>query len=165
VVLAGLPGSGKSTVAEGLRSRTGCVVLESDAIRALLFKRPDYSADESRRLFAAIHEAIAALLADGASAVLDATNVAESERAPLYEIAERAGARLILLQVTAPDREVRRRLGLREANGGGASTANEIVYERMRSRVEAMQRPHRLVDTSKETGPVLDAVAKEMRAT
>lgn len=164
-VLVGLPGSGKSTAAEELRARTGCVVLESDALRRLLVRQPRYSALESRRLFEAIHEAIAALLAKGASVVLDATNVAESERAPLYKIAEQANARLVLVRVTASDRVIRRRLTRRIENGGGASAADEGVYERMRERVEEIQRPYYLVDTSKEVAPVLDAVAKELMGT
>ena len=164
-VLVGLPGSGKSTVAEVLRARMGCVVLESDALRRLLVARPTYSSTESRRLFEAIHEAIAALLAEGVSVVLDATNVAESERAPLYDIAEQANARLVLVQVTAPEPTIRRRLAGRHENADGGSDANLDVYERMQSRVEEIQRPHHLVDTSKEVAPVLDAVAKEMMGT
>lgn len=165
MVLVGLPGSGKSTVAEELRARTGCVVLESDALRRLLIERPAYSSTESRRLFEAIHEAVASLLAGGVSVVLDATNVAESERAPLYDLAGRTGAKLVLVRVAAPERVIRHRLAARTKNGGGASAADEIVYERMRSRVEEIQRPYHLVDTSKEVGPVLDAIAKEMMGT
>jgi len=165
VVLVGLPGSGKSTVAEELRARTGCVVLESDALRKLLVSRPAYSSTESLRLFEAIHEAIAALLAKGASVVLDATNVAESERAPLYKIAEQANARLVLVRVTAPERVTRRRLAERHDSAEGASDADIVVFERMRERVEEIQRPHHLVDTSKDVAPVLDAVAKEMMGT
>ena len=163
-VLVGLPASGKSRVAEGLRARTGAVVLESDALRRLLFPRRTYAAEESQRLFAAIHGAIDELLAEGASVVLDATNIAEAERAPLYQLAERRGVRLVLVRVTAPGTVTRRRLARRERAGVGRSEADARVYERMRSRVEELTRPHHLIDTSQEMGPALAAIAKEMLA-
>ena len=164
-VLVGLPASGKSRVAEELQARTGAVVLESDALRRLLFSRRTYSAAESGRLFAAVHGAIEELLADGVSVVLDATNVAESERAPLCEMAERLGARLVLVQVTAPAALIRRRLGRREGTRVGHSEADARVYERMRSRVEEIQRPHHVVDTSEDIRPLIAAIAKEMIGT
>ena len=161
-VLVGLPASGKSRVAEELRARTGAVVLESDALRRLLFPRRTYAAEESRWLFAAIHAAIEKLLADGISVVLDATNLAESERVPLYEMTDRQGVRLVLVQVTAPEPVLQRRLAQREATGVSRSEADLQVYHRMRSRAEQIQRPHHLVDTSQEIEPALAAIAKEM---
>jgi predicted kinase len=161
-VLVGLPASGKSRVAEELRRRTGALVLESDALRRLLFPRRSYSAAESRRLFAAIHGAIDELLAEGASVVLDATNLTEAERAPLYQIAERCAAKLILVQVTAPRSLARRRMARREATGVGRSEADLQVYERMRSQLEEVQRQHHVVDTSQDIEPALAAIAKEM---
>jgi len=161
-VLVGLPASGKSRIAEELRSRTGAAVLESDELRRLLFTRRTYSPQESQRLFAAVHAAIEQLLAARVSVILDATNLAEAERAPLYEIAERQGARLVLANVTAPERIVRRRLARRDTAGVSRSEADLRVYERMRSRVEAIAQPHHVVDTSQEIDSVLAAIAKEM---
>jgi hypothetical protein len=161
-VLVGLPASGKSRVAEELRRRTGALVLESDALRRLLFPRRSYSAAESQRLFAAIHGVIDELLAEGAAVVLDATNLTEAERAPLYQIAERCDAKLILVQVTAPRALARRRMARREATGVGLSEADLQVYERMRSQIEEVQRRHHVVDTSQDIEPALAAIAKEM---
>jgi predicted kinase len=162
VVLVGLPATGKSRIAQELRSRTGAVVLESDALRRLLFAQRTYSAEESRRLFAAVHLAAERLLADGVSVVVDATNLVEAERVPLYEIAERAGARLVVARVTAPSHIARQRLARREAAGVSLSEAKAEVYERMRLRVDKIRRPHHVVDASRETAPVLAAIVKEM---
>ncbi len=161
-VLVGLPASGKSRVAEELRAHTGAVVLESDDLRRLLFPQRRYSAEESRRLFTAVHAATEELLTEGVSVILDATNLAEAERAPLYDIATRQGATLVLVQVTAPAPVVRRRLARRDVTGVSRSEADVRVYERMRSREEEIQRPHHVVDTSHEIEPVLAAIAKEM---
>ncbi len=162
LVLTGLPGTGKTHIANELARRTNAVVLESDAVRTLLFRERRYTRPENRRVFAALHAATDVLLAQGSTVIVDATNVAERERAPLYEIAERRSVRLILVHVTAQEQIARERLERRRAGGASHSQADVGVYERMLSRVERIQRPHYAIDTSENIEPALDALAKEM---
>lgn len=162
-VLVGLPGTGKSRFAEALCQRTGAVVLESDDLRKQLVSRRTYSAAESRRLFEAIHGAIDRLLQAGAAVVLDATNLAEREREPLYTMAEARDARLILVRLAAPGAVVRERLAQRQQEDAETqSDADVKVYERMRLREERIRRPHYIVDTSRDIEPVLARIAREM---
>jgi predicted kinase len=58
VVLSGLPGSGKSTVAHALRGRVDAAVVQSDVVRKLLFPFPHYTSEESAWVFAAIHRVV-----------------------------------------------------------------------------------------------------------
>ena len=166
VMAAGLPGSGKSRFCRELRRRTGAVILESDALRQVLFPQPDHSQAESRHLFVAIHAAIERLLRAGAHTILDATNLAEWQREPVYAIADRTGARLVLVWLEAPPRIVQARLAdrCRRADTRDRSTAGRAVYERMRAQVEEIRRPHRVVDTSQGTQEALDAIAEEMES-
>ena len=64
IAMAGLPGTGKSTLAGRLRSELGAVVLNKDAVRAVLFPAPvlDYSAAQDDVCMAAIYSAAAAIL-------------------------------------------------------------------------------------------------------
>src|SRR5574341_2088568 len=89
VLLSGLPASGKSHVAREIRRRYPIAHLESDALRKALFHRPVYTQQESTRLFSAIHELVARLVETGIPVLLDATNLKEAHREPLYRIAER----------------------------------------------------------------------------
>jgi DegV family protein with EDD domain len=164
VVLVGLPGAGKSTFARRLRERAPVAVLESDRFRKLLFGRPTYSAEESRRLFRALHAAIETLLRRRVSCLLDATNLREEHRRPLYEIAERHGARLVVVQLEAPPEVVRSRLQRRRqaATPGDWSDAGPEVYERMREAVEPIGRPHLRVDSTADIGPAIEHVLKAM---
>lgn len=162
-VLVGLPGAGKTWLAGELRQRTGAVTLESDDLRALLFGKPTYSVEESRRLFAAIHGAIEQLLRRGVPVILDATNLAEGEREPLYRIAEETGARLVIVRVVAPRWLIHRRLARRTLRiEPSRSEAGVQVYERMRRRFEPIQRSHFRVDTSRDTAAVIEAIVREM---
>ncbi len=161
LVLVGLPATGKTRIARELQRRTGAVVLESDAVRRLLFRQRRYTPWESRRLFGAIHASIDALLSDGVPVILDATNLAEAERSPLYAMAGRRNARLVIARVTAPSDVARERL-TRRAAAETHSEADLRIYERMQSRSEEIRRPHHVIDTSGEIEPALRALAKEM---
>src|SRR5690242_18566141 len=70
IVLGGLPGSGKSTVAEALSRRASIAVLRSDTIRKLLFPRPGYTGEESAWVFAVLHGAAERLLTNGTSVIV-----------------------------------------------------------------------------------------------
>ena len=166
LVVSGLPGTGKSRLCRQVQASTGAALLESDALRRRLVGRPDYSYPESRRLFAAIHGAIDRLLAEGRSLILDATNLAEREREPLYTIAERHGARLLLVQVVAPPEVAQRRLAgrLRGEDPQDRSQASPEVYRRMTGSVEELKRPHRVIDTSKAIEADVRALAEEMES-
>jgi uncharacterized protein len=160
VLVAGLPGAGKSVFSHELSRRTAAVILESDAIRRLLFQRPTYAWFESRRLFNALHATVEKLLDAGVSCIVDATNLTEAYRLPLYEIAEKRSVKLIVVEVTAPEEVVVARLSGRTAES--VSEADVAVYERMRPRWEAIAREHSVIDTSKPTDGALKAVARAM---
>ena len=166
VVVSGLPGSGKSHFTRQLCQRYPLARLDSDALRKALFGRPTHSPEESARLFAACHALLDRLLARKIPTVLDATNLREIHRRPLYQIAEKHGAGLLLVEVRAPPELVRHRLEarLRGENPWDQSEAGPEVYERMRQQAEAIQRPHLVVDTSRDTGPALDELVRELQA-
>ena len=165
VVISGLPGSGKSHLARALVERYPLAWLQSDALRRALFgPRPSHSAAESERLFAACHVLLDKLLAGGIPVVLDATNLGELQRRPLYRIAEKQGARLVLVQVEAPPKVVEQRLEARARgdNPWDQSTAGYEVYERMRKDVEPIERAHIVVDTSGDVLPAVDEIVREL---
>lgn len=166
VVLSGLPGSGKSYFQRRLRDRTGAVVLESDALRRLLFGCPTYTREENARLFRAIHSVADRLLRSGRSVIIDATNLTEWERQPYYKMADQHGARLLIVQLTAPDAVIRERLERRAAGVGGPdqSQADTQVYERMRGDWEEISHAHYTVDTASDITAAVAAVAEAMEA-
>jgi predicted kinase len=163
VAVSGLPGAGKSYFCSKLAERLPFAILESDALRKVLFSTPGYSAKESQYLFRAVHSLIERLLERGVSLILDATNLSEQNREYLYSIAEQSGVKLILVRVEAPDEVVRRRLDSRQENPESKSDADWMIYQRMKSSVEKIRRKHFVVDTSRDITPVLDKIVKELR--
>ncbi len=162
VVVSGLPGTGKTFFCRKLAERLPFCVLESDALRKFLFQLPVYDSDESARLFAACHRLIEWLLDKGVPVIFDATNLTERHREHLYRIADRTGARLILVRVEAPSTVAYERLQERKktASADNKSDADWEVYRRMRPRVEKIRRNHFAVDTSRDITPVIDKIVR-----
>ncbi len=162
VVISGLPGPGKTYFSRRLAERIPVTVLESDALRKVLFPSPDHGSRESARLFRAIHRLAEELLASGRSLVLDATNLTERFRQHLYAIADRAGARLVVVLIDAPPEVARRRLATRATDAANQSDADWEVYQRMRAEVEPIRRRHFVVDGSRDITPAIDKVVREV---
>jgi predicted kinase len=162
VAVSGLPGTGKSYFSAKLAERLPFVILESDALRKILFPGPTYSAEESTRLFRVVHRLIERLLKKGIPVILDATNLSERHREYLYSIAEHLGIKLILVRMEAPPELVAGRLHQRQERQESNSDADWTVYQKMRSSIEEIQHRHYVVDTSCDITPVLDKIVKEV---
>lgn len=164
IVVSGLPGTGKSYFCRRLAERTPVAILESDALRKLLFPSPTYGSEESAYLFRAIHSLVSELLREGRTLVLDATNLSEYHREHLYHIAERSGAKLIVVQLYAAPELVYRRLRSR-ANAKDPSNNSDAdweVYTKMRPAADVIRRSHFRVDTSRDITPAVEKVASIM---
>ena len=165
VVVAGLPGGGKSFFSRKLAERLPCCVVESDACRRTLWARPTHSAAESHRLFSACHGLIEELLREGIGVIFDATNLQQRHREQLYRIADRQGAKLVVVWVEAPAEVIRDRMRDRSLGRDPQdnSDADWDVHRRMGGRVERIRRAYFAVDTSHDIAPVIDKVVRAAR--
>lgn len=121
VVLAGLPGSGKSAVAEDLAQALSCAVLSVDPAEAAMW-RAGVSRSEPTGLAAyVVVEALAAeQIALGQDVIVDAVNAVEAARAQWRDLAARTGAGLRFIEVRCSDPGVhRRRLEARQRDIAG----------------------------------------------
>jgi aminoglycoside phosphotransferase family enzyme/predicted kinase len=132
-VMAGLSGTGKSTVAQELARRWGLAYIASDITRKELaavtagetrrhgFGEGIYNAEFSRRTYDSILGQAERQLAAGGSVVLDATFRRAEERVRALAMAERLGAEAFFVECTAPEDQVRQRLEARSAGAGAVS--------------------------------------------
>ncbi len=160
LVLAGLPGSGKTHFTRELNALTPFLVLESDQMRKLLVVSPKYTPGEHQRLFQACHLLIERFLDEGYPVLVDATNLTVRSRGPLYEIAAKADAPVVVAVISAPRETIRQRL-LARADGQDGNTNSDAdwrVYCRMAPHWEPVSGEHFAVDTSQDIGPALREV-------
>ena len=165
-MLAGLPGSGKSTFAREVTSREPFLVLESDRLRKTLVGKPAYTADEHSRVFRACYRLIDEFLGQGFPVLMDATNLAQRNRRPVIAIARKHDAPLGIAVVTAPNSVVRQRLQEREAgmDPDTWSDAGFDIYTRMAPAWQPVRQRHFEVDTSLDITPALEQVLEWARA-
>jgi predicted kinase len=134
VLVVGLPGTGKSTLARYLGERAGFTVLRSDVVRKELAGEtatdPDvlYGADWTERTYAELLRRADELLLDGGRVIVDATFREEEQRLRFLDPARRCGVPVRMLYCTASPAVVKQRLAQRQ---GDASDAGWAVHQRL----------------------------------
>jgi predicted kinase len=163
IMMSGLPGSGKSYLSDRLAEQLSAVVIESDRVRKALFSQPTYSAEESAMVHRTCQQTMRWLLQKGVRVIFDATNLVEFQRETLYSLAERSGAHLLIVRVTAPEEIVRQRLTQRVGRADSMSDADWKVYRRMSEREQRIRRPHLRIDTSRDIDGAVRKIVRAVR--
>jgi len=132
VAVGGLPGTGKSALADAVPSRLGFTVLSSDRIRKELAGPAEasarapyghglYTAKWTERTYGELLRRAAILLAHGESVIADASFASAGHRAAAAATAPEANADLVQLHCTASGELAARRISART---GGVSDAD-----------------------------------------
>jgi uncharacterized protein len=138
VLVGGLPGTGKSTLARALADRAGFTVIRSDVIRKELAGRPPteptpaaererlYSAEWTHRTYAECLRRAEDALFTGERVIVDATFADDAHRQQFLSMAARLAVPAAILLCRAEPATVRKRLAERRDD---ASDADRAVYE------------------------------------
>lgn len=173
LVVGGLSGSGKSTVAAALAERTGFVHVNSDRVRKQLAGLaptgrggPElYAPERSAATYQAMYDAAAAALATGRGVILDATFQRRAHRDQARAVAAQAGVPALFVECRAGDALIRRRLAERAARDDDPSDADWEVYRRQRDVYEppAGDEPHLGVDTARPMSSLLAEIESALQ--
>ncbi|WP_445371871.1 AAA family ATPase [Methylomonas sp. HW2-6] len=151
IVMHGLPGSGKSRVAQWLSQRYRLIRLRSDVERKRLFGLQPlasshsaigggiYQADASRQTYDRLLELSRNLLAAGFGVIVDAGFLQYDQRRPFRELATQIGAGFALVSVEAEPATLHQRIIERQAAGNDASEAGLEVLEQAHRSQDALQ--------------------------
>jgi len=135
VITRGLSGSGKSSVARALCERTGMIQLRSDVERKRLagLSAMDtshsgtgtglYSADKTANTYQQLATMATIVLAAGYSVIIDATFLKRAHRDQFRTLAATSGAAFLILECTAENSELERRILSRSTRRNDASEA------------------------------------------
>ncbi len=160
LLIGGLMGTGKSTLAAALQRELGWALSSSDTTRKRLahldpaqpkaagFRQGLYSRDWAARTYQALLEEAQAALADGRSVLLDASFARRANRQAAAHLAAAQGARATFIECVCPPDMAQQRLARRwtarvaggpqaSAQASRVSDGRPELYERQRARWEA----------------------------
>lgn len=141
ILIAGLPGSGKSTIARVLSAQRGALHLNSDLLRRELGLMGHYHPDHKAKVYAHLVEKTKAALSAGQDVIADSTFSKESVRKPFRDIAAVSRAPLVWVEVRAAESTIRERLKTPRPD----SEADFEVYEKIRDEADPFAEPHLVV--------------------
>jgi aminoglycoside phosphotransferase family enzyme/predicted kinase len=172
VLVGGLPGTGKSTLARALSAAAGFDVVRSDVVRkelaGLTVDAPTppalrdalYAAGTTDRTYEECLRRAEQLVADGRRVLVDATFREERHRRAFLDLAVRCGVSAVFLVCEASDGAVRARL---DARRGDASDADWAVFQQTAALWEQPGGETRRVTRSVSTeGPAEDGLARAL---
>lgn len=174
-LVAGLMGSGKTTVAKALAQRWNLTYLSSDITRKSLagipllqraaqgYEEGIYAPAFSRATYERLCSDAESTLHQGASVVLDASFHQAGQRQAVLRMAKELKVPCRILECRAPEAEIRRRLELRELTGS-VSDGRWALFHRQRAAwqpiTEISPRQHIVVDT---LPPLRESLRKLLR--
>ncbi|WP_096395413.1 AAA family ATPase [Halorubrum trapanicum] len=144
VVVCGLPGVGKTTVAERVAAHVDGRIRRTDVIRKELFDDPEYTEAETEAVYAELLDRAREDVNDGDAVVLDATFADARFRADARETAAAAAAEFDLVEVACDEAVVERRIERRD----GISDADFEIHLRFKELFDEVATDHVVVDNS-----------------
>jgi predicted kinase len=174
IVVRGLSGTGKSTLAEALSDRLGAELLQTDSIRRELFpwEQTVVKADEGRYRpacrVAVYNEMIRRaedLAEQGMSVILDGTFLTMESCTKVAALAKRYGAMPFILRCHCAEALARQRIRERLACGRSLSEATSETYQHQLRAEEAapVDVPSLNVDTNNAVPAMLDELVARLR--
>ncbi|MEH6780392.1 MAG: ATP-binding protein [Rhodoglobus sp.] len=131
IAMAGLPGAGKSTLAEVVGARRKTTVLSVDQIETAILKAGISSGQPTGLAAYLVAETLAeSVLMNGNDIIIDAVNAVDPAREQWVNLAERTGSGIRFIEVVCSDEELHKerlveRAAKRELSGASARDAVE----------------------------------------
>jgi predicted kinase len=152
VQMAGLPGTGKSTLAEALRTALGqsALLLDKDRVRHAIYgaTHTDYTREQDDFVVGLLHRAAARHLdaADSNAVILDGrTCLRRYQIRQTLDLANSTGHQLHIVHCECAEATARRRLAADTAHPAANRTGE--LYTRLRESAEAITAPKVLINT------------------
>lgn len=157
VIVCGLQGTGKTTIARKIAEKTGSAQLRTDDIREELIKKPKYTEEEKQSVYNEMLSRTQGLLQRNKNVVLDATFVREENRLQAGKIAELANTNFIVVEVVCCEDAIRGRIKRRFVDEGGAQFG---IYQEYKKSFEPISEKHIVIDNSGNLKDVSEQINK-----
>ncbi len=148
VIVCGLPGVGKTTIAKNLAPLIDASILSTDKIRKELISNPTYQKEERALIYDVMILLAKYLQQAGRNCILDATFNKEYSRNQVKNMLKVSEDQFFIVECTCPEKIIFSRLKNREK---GYSDADVSVYQKMKKIYEPVKDKHIAVDTLQDS--------------
>ena len=177
IIVTGLIGSGKTTMAQIIGRGLGYSVLSSDVIRKELAGVPAterhydevdrglYSPEFTGKTYGEMIQRARGQLSTGRSVVLDASFKKRSDRLAARELSRTAGAGFLVIECKADDKTIKKWLKERQRKGSVSDGRWEIFADLKREFEKVDEVPianHLILDTDKPSGNIIPLILERM---
>ncbi len=176
IMVMGLPGVGKTYLAQHLAEHIHAYHLSTDIIRKEMTGMPIekhcfegygkgiYTREVSAQTYQELYQRTNNFLSQGKSCIIDATFLWEKSRAEAKQIADKNHARFYIIDCTCPEKLVMQRMKKREKEFSLSDATPEIYY-RIKDNVEAVKnRSHYLkIDTAQSIKTNLNKISRVIK--
>jgi len=180
LVVFGLMGTGKTSLAKELARQTGWPVFSSDEIRKALegisptdrkwepFEKGLYSEEMSQKTYWKIRDEAQKRLRQGQSVILDGSYKRQAERIALMKLAKKNKARIRFLECRAPIKEIHQRLGQRGRDAMAVSDGRWEILNLQRKDFDPVNDPVKsnnfLIKTTRPAEQIVQKLLMKIRA-
>lgn len=157
ILFCGLPGVGKTRLANELAPLINAIVLSTDKIRKELITKPTYTKEEKELIYD-VMLLVARYLHNegGTNCILDATfNTEESRKNARKKLAGISPEQIYIVECTCPESIIISRLKERK---GDFSDADINIYRKMKQQYEPVKDKQRLIVADTSRDPKINAV-------
>ena len=151
IVMTGLSGTGKSTIAEALSRATGASLVATDKVRKELagsdapapstWQSGRYTQTRTERTYDAVFERAWEVVLAGRTVILDGSFLAPARRERAAELARAQSAPLVIVETVCDEEVALERISARAAKGTSRSDATADIYRRQRDELVSSPPP------------------------
>ena len=145
IIICGLPGVGKTTVAKKIANKNGAILLRTDVIRKKL-KETGYSKKARKSVYDEMFRRARLLLKEGRNVVLDGTFYSQKWRQAAKNVAKSLKANFKIAEVVCSQEMVKKRLAKRKKDESEAKFKHYLIFKR--KLFEPIKEKHTIIDTS-----------------
>ncbi len=146
IVICGLPGTGKTTLAMQLAERLNALHLNTDKVRIDLGLSGHYTPEDKSFVYATLWEKAAQAIRQDLTVILDGTFALESYRARIRQLAAEGGYPIRWIVLTAKAPTIRQRVQSPRL----WSEADYRVYLSVKKEWEPLEDPHLVISTDRQ---------------
>jgi len=157
IIVTGLPGTGKTTIADALSKEIDAIVFSTDKIRKMIFEKPIYDKEDKRVVYDELFSQAQKYLSIGKNVILDGTFYTKLLREKAKEVGKPFCEKVYFVYCETPENILKERITKRKDK---YSDADYNVYLKMKKIFEKFEEDVIVVDTSNSVSDNISIIKK-----